>query len=388
MSTTARSDGAVVIGRDYGALAVVRSLGRHGIPVVLLEERRTNAGVSRHVTTRRHWPSNPDEQLAMLRGLDKTGDYRGWTLFPASDESAALIARHHDELSDGFRLTTPPWETYRLAYDKRLSYQLAGELGVAHPATACPSNQDDLLAIDWQYPVILKPAVKPNANALTAAKAWRADSREELLARYAEAAALGEADAIMIQELVPGGGETQFSYVALCDEGIPLAWGVARRTRQYPLDFGKFSTFVETVDCPEIEEPSRRLLAAMRYSGVVEIEYKRDPRNGAPKLLDINARYWAWHSLGRRTGVDFPYMQWRAAHGETFPEMKMRTGGRWVRGLTDVMAATLAMRAGLLTPTRYLSSVQPALECAIFAFDDPMPFLADIPLMALRHVTG
>ena len=121
---------------------------------------------------------------------------------------------------------------------------------------------------------------------------------------------------------------------------------------------------------------------------IVEIEYKRDPRNGAPKLLDINARYWAWHSLGRRTGVDFPYMQWRAAHGEAFPEMKMRTGGRWVRGLTDVMAAALAMRAGLLTPTRYLASIQPALEYAIFAFDDPMPFLADIPLMALRHVTG
>jgi predicted ATP-grasp superfamily ATP-dependent carboligase len=55
----------------------------------------------------------------------------------------------------------------------------------------------------------------------------------------------------MVQELIPGNGETQVSFAALCDDGRPLAWLTARRMRQYPVDFGRFNTCVETVDLPE-----------------------------------------------------------------------------------------------------------------------------------------
>ena len=66
---------------------------------------------------------------------------------------------------------------------------------------------------------------------------------------------------IMIQELIPGGGEEQFSYAALCLDGRPLAGLVARRTRQYPMDFGRSSTFVETVDEKQLEEAGDASLA-------------------------------------------------------------------------------------------------------------------------------
>ena len=71
-----------------------------------------------------------------------------------------------------------------------------------------------------------------------------------------------------------------------------------RRRRQHPSDFGRASTFVETIELPEIEEPSCRFLAAIGYYGLVELEYKRDPRDGVCKLLDVNARTWGYHSLG------------------------------------------------------------------------------------------
>ena len=61
----------------------------------------------------------------------------------------------------------------------------------------------------------------------------------------------------MIQELIPGGGETQFSYGAICENGRVLASVVARRTRQYPVDFGRSSSFVETVDAPAVEQAAR-----------------------------------------------------------------------------------------------------------------------------------
>lgn len=378
--------GALVIGHDYGALGVIRGLGRHGIPVWLLSDAVSNASVSRYVRRRFHWPASrsEEEQVAFLLKLQKRYRLDGWAIFPVTDESAALIARHHETLAERFVLTTQPWESFRWAYDKRLTYELAARLGVAHPRTRTPQSRDDLLADDWQFPVIIKPAIKPKSNRLTAAKAWRVDDMESLLRAYDEACGLVDPTTIMVQELIPGGGQEQYSFVALCEAGEPIVWGTARRARQLPLDFGKYSTFVETVDHPPVVEPSRRLLAAMNYDGVVEIEYKRDPRDGVDKLLDINGRYWAWHTLGRRAGADFPYLQWLSARGEALAPATLANGVRWTRMLTDLLAFASAMRVGMMGPLDLLLSYRPPLERAIFALDDPLPVVADLPLMLWR----
>jgi D-aspartate ligase len=385
-ATSWGNTGAIVIGRDYGALGVIRSLGRHDIPVWHLEESASNATMSRFVRRRFPWPAEAIEADQLRHLLDLCGEYGldGWTIFPTSDESAALVARAQSALAERFLLTTPSWETMRWAYDKRLTYQLAAQVGVDSPWTHLPRNREELTTHDFAYPVILKPAVKPEWQRLTTAKAWRVDNREELIARYDEACAVVDPGAIMIQELIPGGGEAQFSFTALCENGRPLAWLVARRTRQLPLDFGRFSTYVETIDQPEIEELSRKLLAAIGHTGLIEIEYKRDPRTGAYKLLDFNGRIWSWHSLGRRAGVDFSYLQWKLLHGEAIPETKARPGVRWMRGLTDVPAAIQSVRTGALGPLAYLESFRPPIEFAIFAMDDPLPVLADPPLMMKR----
>lgn len=377
------ADGAIVIGRDYGALGVVRSLGRRGVDVLLLEEATSNASVSRFTRARQGWPADEAAQLELLRGLARR-EHRDWTIFPASDESAALIARHHDELGRSFRLTTPSWNTLRWAYDKRLTHEIADRAGVPSPRTIVPVDREDLLARNWRFPVIIKPAIKPETNALTAAKAWRVDNLDELTARYEEACLLVDPATILVQELVPGGGAGQLSFAALCVEGVPVASITARRVRQFPVDFGKYSTHVESIDAPEIEELSRRFLAATGFSGVIELEYKRDPRTSEPKLLDANGRIWAWHTLGARAGTDFPWLQWQLAHGVEIGEWRARAGVRWVRGLTDVPAALRLIRAGAIPPWALPAAYIPPVEFAIWAWDDPLPALLDAPLMARR----
>ena len=74
--------------------------------------------------------------------------------------------------------------------------------------------------------------------------------------------------------------------VALSADGRTLASVTARRTRQYPVEFGHSSSFVETVDEPAVAEAATRLLAAMRYTGVAEVEFKFDRRDGRYKLIE------------------------------------------------------------------------------------------------------
>jgi predicted ATP-grasp superfamily ATP-dependent carboligase len=232
------------------------------------------------------------------------------------------------------------------------------------------------------FPAVLKPAVKVSFNRLTAAKAWRVDDRPELLRRYADACTLVDPDVLIVQELVPGGGASQLSFAALCADGEPLASLTARRTRQYPADFGRASTFVETIECPEIVEPSLSLLRELRFTGLIELEFKRDERDGVFKLLDVNPRVWGWHTLCGRAGVDFPYLLWLLVSGEPVPATQARPGVGWLRFTTDTPTALKELAARRLPVREYARSLRRPRESAIFAWDDPLPGLSEVPLLA------
>jgi len=372
--------GALVLGSDYKALGIVRSLGRHGIPVWVLQDEHALAGYSRYCVRTLSWPAVGEaERVRYLLELCERSAIEGWTIFPTDDETAALLARNRRALGERYRLTVPRWDVLRWAYDKRLTYRLAAGLDIDHPRTHYPQTAEDLRGLDVRYPAILKPAIRTELNRFTMSKAWRVEDPAELAARYAEASALVDPSLIMVQELIVGGGACQLSYAALCREGQPVASVVARRTRQWPMDFGRASTYVETIEAPDVEEIAARLLAVLGYEGIVEVEFKRDPRDGRLKLLDVNPRVWGWHTLAGRAGVDFPYLLWRMTSGASVPEVRGRSGVRWVRALTDLPTAFGEIRAGRLSVAAYLSSLRGPIEFAILATDDPVPALIELP---------
>jgi predicted ATP-grasp superfamily ATP-dependent carboligase len=380
--------GALVLGGDYMIeLGIVRSLGRRRIPVSVIGGQGASEGVvpsavSRYCRESLAWPSRHDEvRIAHLLDLADRG-FEGWTVFPTGDNEARIVALGHRELSRRYVLTTPPWETLKFAYDKRLTYALAHDLGVDHPTTHRPRDRRELERLECGYPAILKPAVKTEVNAFTRARAWRVENRAELLRRYEAACRLVSPDAILVQELVPGGGEAQFSYAALYEDGRPVAELSARRARQYPPDFGASSTFVETVERPEIEAFGRRLLGRIAYTGVAEVEFKFDRRDGRHKLLDLNARAWVWHPLGRRAGVDFPHLAWRLAHGDTFAPLRGRAGERWLHLALDLPAAARSIARGELGAGDYIGSLLRPATLGVLALDDPLPAVAELALLS------
>ena len=155
-------EGALVIAEHYRGLALIRSLGRRGIPVWTLQpESELMASISRYSCNSLPWPAGQDsEQLEYLFELEARHRLNGWALFATSDEPTMLCARHHAALSSRFRMTVPPWDRLRWAYDKRLTYRLAADIGVDYPKTFYPTTRDDVMNLDCSFPVILKPAFK------------------------------------------------------------------------------------------------------------------------------------------------------------------------------------------------------------------------------------
>ncbi len=388
MTSRHRSVGAVVLGGDYQGLGIVRSLGRRGVPVCVVDDEYSIARFSRYATRFVQVPdlAGGEATAAALLELAERLELGGWVLFATRDETVATLSRHRTRLSERLRVPVPPWETFRRAWDKRSTYALAEEIGIPVPRTWCPKSSDDLDAIDASVPLAIKPAVKPRFLEATKAKAWRADGRHELHDRFPAALAAAGGDPVMVQELVPGGGETQFAYCAFFKDGGAVGSMVARRARQHPHDFGRASTFVESVDVPEVEELGERFLAAIDYYGLAELEFKRDGRDGQYKLLDFNARTWGYHSLGGQAGVEFPYMLYADQVGLATSPSRARAGVRWMRSLTDVPTAVLDILAGRLEPRAYLRSLRACDVEAVFSREDPKPGLAEIALLPYLYV--
>ena len=382
--------GAVVFGGDYQGLGIVRSLGRHGIPSVIVDDETSIARTSRYAMgSVRVETLRDDDSVLRALTLARTR-YRldGWVLFPTRDETVATLSRHRDTLARFFRVPTPEWDCVRAAWDKRETYRWAQKLGIAVPRTWFPRDEADLDDVDTSGPVIVKPAIKEHFFYATRAKAWRADTAADLRRVFQRAASIVDSSEIIVQELVPGGGAAQYAYCAFVKDGAAVASMTARRLRQHPSDFGRASTFVQTVDVPELAEPSVRFLSEVGYYGLAELEYKRDIRDGRFKLLDVNARTWGYHTAGLTAGVDFPYLLFRDQLGEEVVPASGRSGVSWIRLATDVPNALIDIRAGRLRAGAYLRTLRKIDTEAVFSWQDPLPGLCEIallPYLAVRR---
>ena len=123
------------------------------------------------------------------------------------------------------------------------------------------------------------------------------------------------------------------------------------------------------------------LLRELRYSGLIEIEYKRDPRDGVVKLLDMNPRVWGWHTLCGRAGSRLPWLLWLLVSGGACRRPPRAPGVRWLRFSTDMPTASRSCCGGRLSLREYARSLGWPRERAIFAWDDPLPGLIEMPIL-------
>ncbi len=375
--------GAVVIGGDYQGLGIVRSLGRRGVPTCVIDDEQSIARFSRYATHALTVPDLRDEARTVETLLDIASRWnlRGWVLFPTRDETVAAISRHRATLMQVFRVPTPEWPTVRWAWDKRNTYDLAQRLGIAMPRTWYAESIADLSRLDLPFPIAIKPAIKEHLFYATRAKAWRADNRRQLEHLFARAASHVDCREVMLQELIPAGGKQQVAFCSFFKEGQSLGSMTVRRARQHPPQFGRASTYVETVRLPELQEISEKFLRAIDYYGLVEMEYKYDVRDGQYKLLDVNARTWGYHSLGFRAGVDFPVLLFSdQLHFPVIPR-RAREDVAWIRMATDVPTAILQMFSGSLSWKEYFRSLRRAGTEAVLSLDDVRPWLAELALL-------
>lgn len=376
-----RGMGAIILGGAHGSLSVARSLGRRGIRVWLIETGIGIARFSRHVEKRLTWagPRDPNALNWLLDMADRH-DLSGWVLFPAAEPDASFVAENFDALSTRFRLNSLPWEVMRLVQDKSLLCRKIEQLGLNCPRTYWPDRATGL-PDPARFPVVVKPAMHRGRGGPAQPKAWRADNRGSFLELYAGASR--RFAHVIAQEFIPGDCRAQFSYAGLWHAGEPVAWLITRRLHQHPAEFGT-GTLIETTENPDVERTAEHLLRSLGYNGLVEIEFKRDDRDGRHKVIDVNTGVFGWIGMGDAAGIDFPWLAWRLATGDVPASARGQIGLTWRYLPRDVFAMLQGIAAGTLPVGDALRSLARRSAGASFAQDDILPALVDVPLVAVR----
>src|SRR5215469_2955178 len=154
--------------------------------------------------------------LSFLLRLVKKHHLERWVLFPMQDEAVEFVACHTQQLAVLYQLVTQEWEIVRWANDKRQTYRMAQEVGIPYPRTWYYFTGEDLPEIQEAFPVIIKPAISTRLQYAMRLKALAARDYEELRTQYHLATTVMPAEEIMVQEVIPGNGQSQYSVATFC----------------------------------------------------------------------------------------------------------------------------------------------------------------------------
>jgi len=362
--------GVIVIGGHVQGLGIVRIFGRNSIPAVLLDD--TSINLTKHSKYCQQFIKyKKDKLLNKLLLLGEQKKYKNWLLMPTNDKVVGILGRNKNELSKYFRVSTADNEILQYFFNKRHTYKLAADLNIAIPTTWMPDSWLEMDKLDITYPCIIKPAVMHTFYSQTKTKVFVCNNSIELKENYDRALSLIPEEEIIIQDIIPGNSEHQYSVCFMFDGKKPLVTLSVRRARQHPPDFGNATTYAETVDIPEIVAYAERILKEIDFVGVCEVEFKFDTRDNTYKFLEVNPRTWKWHSIAEKS--DSPILMSLYHHIYNLePIIKNNQENATFRHLLTDIPTTIKMRLSKIDYTKTKNNTKYAvwdlkdIEPAIF----------------------
>lgn len=372
-------NGAIIIEGHVQGLSNTRSLGEAGIPVYVVDTTNCIAKHSRYCQNFFRCPEYKSDEFAyFLIDLAKKEKIRDWLLLPSNDHAVYTLSKHKSELEKYYKLITPRLEVIDNIYDKAKLLNLAEKCGVPIPATQYFSALDESLAQILSFPLITRGRNGLSFYKAVGKKALIAVDEEELRFQLRELEKKIDINRTLTQDVIPDGGSNRtISFAAFCEHGEIKNYWMGVKLRQHPVEFGT-ATFAKSIYVQNCYDLSVPLLKALDYTGVCEVEYLQDPRDGQFKLIEINARTWLWVGLAKACGVDFAKMAYEYTNGmdSEYPK-EYETGVNWINPITDVVYSAKAILKGQFTANDYLKSLNNGKKVnALFAKDDWKPGLA------------
>jgi D-aspartate ligase len=375
--------GVFVLGMNETGLTAARCLGREGIFVKGFDIGAKRAGFrSRYCRAAEVCPDplhQPDKLVRFLR--DQVGDgAQKVVLLPTSDLFFLFLSRHRAQLADKFLMNLPADEVAESVVNKRRLYELAAANGTPFPKSYFPGTYDEALAVkdSLRYPAFIKPYWGHQWRRYFGGihKGFKVRSPDEFLDRFREV--LKSEHSALVQSYVTSADDNLFSLsLYISQTGELLAAFPRRQVRQYPPNSGTVTLAISERNSALVADGTH-FCRSIGYRGIAGLEYKLDREDNEYKLLDFNPRLMLSDALTAYCGINLPLMQYLDLTGQKpAPRREYTEGVKWLDTIADFHSFKQYHERGELGIRDWLKSLWGARVFALFAWDDPLPFLID-----------
>lgn len=335
----------VTYGRSLMSLVIVRSLHERGIEVIGCDDvDLTVLSFSKHTKdcfTHPHFERDTDDALNRMEEAVRKyapDDDRPYVLIPAFRD-AKLFAEHRDRFEPLIRIAAPDLASIQLIHPKDQFAHFAEKHGLEAPETRQLTSEEfrSASASDLDLPKIIKPLDGVGGRGVRLLK------DENDITAYRDELK-GEED-LLLQTAVDG---SDYCVSIAAKNGELIAISAYRNIRQFPVESGA-GAIRETVDAAPFLETTKNLVAATKWNGVAEIDFRWDEDSDAPaQLIEVNPRFWAGLFHSTESGIDFPWLAYSIAAGLPVPELdpnaaeigfKSRTPAAWILSVAEEIAS-------------------------------------------------
>jgi D-aspartate ligase len=305
-----------ILNLSYTGLGIARSFAGAGIEVFGIGSKKFAYGnFSRFVKFHLSPDSldEPEELCEFLVSFSKKGT-RKPVVFPTRDHDLIFLDRYRKRLEPHFILPLPPSDVLDRVLNKWRLFETANACDLPTPETYLIQDDKELelVRLSLHYPLVLKPIYAADWRkdgvweAVGKRKAIYVESEDHLLEEYN--AFKRVQPKVILQKYVEGEDQDIYTFCSYCDQESDVVVSFnTRKIIQAPERFGT-GILVKSTISKEPSKLGRRLLKHLRFTGVSEIEYKRDPSTGTYYLIEVNPRFWDQHRLSRSWGINLPWI--------------------------------------------------------------------------------
>jgi predicted ATP-grasp superfamily ATP-dependent carboligase len=202
------------------------------------------------------------------------------TIFPSFDPHVYVFSKNKERFERlGIVIPIPDYDFVITPLDKYRTIKAAEEVGFPCPKTFLPESEHDIKRIgdELGFPLIIKPRFTAGGRGT----GLITDSRALLEKTRPLSRRQGFP---LIQEYIPGTAHSSFNIV------------IDKQMNLKAVEYVSFVRRVAVVTVAELLTPhanvtrARELLQKLNWWGSATIQMKIDPRDGIPKLMEINPR--------------------------------------------------------------------------------------------------
>lgn len=371
---------AVVLGTNYYiGLSIIRCLGREKIYTIAIDytQKDTYGSKSKYLNEHIIAPNFKTEKEAYLNKLIEIAknESENPVLYPSADPYAEFIDENLDILKEYYLIPMEKQGLWTEVMKKESLIKLAQQNDVLVPETVeidDPNFKEKVVEMIG-FPCIVKPTDSPKFVSEFRKKIFYCNNIKELEDSIERAK--DKQIEVFVQRIIPGFDDHMYTFDFYVDKtGKVTHWTTCRKLRQFPINFGA-SVYTEQKYVKELADIGIPFIEKIGYRGFGEIEFKKDEKTGRYYLIEINTRTTNLDNLLYKSGLNFPYIQYKDMINDNLSPkvIDYDTGYVFRYFFEDRLAIRDYIRNGQLSRLEIYKSLFRKKAPAIWSISDPLP---------------